>query len=89
MASQFGAFTASELYCPKCGRAQRVRERLLLYLPDGALYDYLCSGCGQSLGERKVTGPAIATTAPPPPPPRRRPPTGPSAAPRTPRGLLA
>ena len=87
MASQFGEFTASELYCPKCARAQRVRERLLLYLPDGLLYEYLCSGCGSSLGERKVTGPALAAAAPPPPP--RRPAPVPGPAPRRPRGLLA
>jgi len=88
MASQFGEFTASELYCPKCARAQRVRERLLLYLPDGVLYEYLCSGCGSSLGERKVTGPALAAPASAPPPPRRRPSPPPGPAPRKPRGLL-
>lgn len=86
MASQFGEFIASELYCPKCGRAQKVRERLLLYLPDGVLYEYLCSGCGNSLGERKVSGPAVAT--PKPPPPRPRPPAAPGPLPRKPRGLL-
>jgi hypothetical protein len=57
---QFGAFTASELYCPKCSRAQPVRERLLLVLPSGELYEYLCVGCGSSLGERTVTGPTLA-----------------------------
>jgi hypothetical protein len=87
MASQFGEFTASELYCPKCARAQRVRQRLLLYLPDGMLYEYLCSGCGNSLGERKVTGPALATPTTPPPA-RRRPAPPPSPPPRKPRGLL-
>lgn len=87
MASQFGEFTASELYCPKCARAQRVRQRLLLYLPDGVLYEYLCSGCGSSLGERKVTGPALATPAATPPP-RRRPVPPPTAPPRRPRALL-
>lgn len=29
-----------------------VRQRLLLILPDGALYDYLCQGCGSSLGSK-------------------------------------
>jgi hypothetical protein len=29
-----------------------VRERLLLVLPDGELYDYLCQGCGASLGSK-------------------------------------
>jgi hypothetical protein len=32
-----------------------VRERLLLILPDKDLYDYLCTGCGDSLGEREVS----------------------------------
>jgi hypothetical protein len=61
MPQQFGAFTASELYCPKCKRAQPVREKLLLVLPHGELYEYLCTGCGGSLGQRTVSGPALAT----------------------------
>lgn len=55
MAQQFGSFVASELYCPKCKRAQPVRERLLLLLPTGELYEYLCRQCGTSLGERTVS----------------------------------
>ncbi len=58
MPQQFGAFTASELYCPKCKSSQPVRERLLLVLPSGELHEYLCSRCATSLGERKVTGPS-------------------------------
>lgn len=30
-----------------------VRQRLLLVLPDGELYDYLCQHCGASLGEKR------------------------------------
>lgn len=59
MPQQFGAFTASELYCPKCGKSQPVREKLLLVLPSGELHEYLCAGCATSLGERKVSGPAL------------------------------
>ena len=59
MAEQFGAFTASELYCPKCRRSQPVREKLLLVLPWGELYEYLCSGCATSLGKRTVSGPSL------------------------------
>ncbi|HEV2394513.1 MAG TPA: hypothetical protein VG146_19355 [Verrucomicrobiae bacterium] len=70
MAQQFGEFTASELYCPKCGRAQPVRERLLLVLPTGELHEFLCSQCATSLGKRTVTGPAVS----PPQQARRRPP---------------
>lgn len=32
-----------------------VRERLLLILPDKELFDYLCTGCGSSIGRREVT----------------------------------
>jgi hypothetical protein len=60
---QFGAFTASELYCPKCGKSQPVRERLLLVLPTGELHEYLCARCATSLGEREVTGPTRKAAA--------------------------
>jgi hypothetical protein len=55
MQQQFDSFIASELYCPKCGVAQPVREKLLLVLPTGELYEYLCSRCATSLGKRTVT----------------------------------
>ena len=70
MAQQFGSFTASELYCPKCRCAQPVRERLLLVLPSGELYEFLCSRCATSLGKRTVSGPAVAQAAPRRPQPR-------------------
>jgi len=63
MSQQFGTFTASELYCPKCGRAQPVRERLLLVLHNGELHEFLCSRCATSLGKRTVTGPAVTPAA--------------------------
>ena len=56
MTQQFGAFTASELYCPKCKCAQPVREKLLLILPSGELHEYLCARCATSLGQRTITG---------------------------------
>ena len=52
---QFESFKASQLYCRKCGKSMPVRERLLLVLPDKDLYEYLCTGCGASLGERAVS----------------------------------
>ncbi len=64
MQQQFGTFTASELYCPKCGRSQPVRERLLLVLPSGELHDLVCRQCASSLGKRTVTGPAVAPARP-------------------------
>jgi hypothetical protein len=63
MPQQFGQFTASELYCPKCKSSQPVRERLLLVLPTGELHEFLCSKCATSLGKRTITGPAVAPTA--------------------------
>jgi hypothetical protein len=65
MPQQFGDLTASELYCPKCRAAQRVRERLLLVLLNGELHEYLCARCGTSLGKRTVSGPAVMPTATP------------------------
>ncbi|GJL56974.1 MAG: hypothetical protein NPIRA02_41060 [Nitrospirales bacterium] len=49
---QFGALRASLLYCPKCKSATPARERLLLVLPSGNLYEYLCSECGTTTGEK-------------------------------------
>ncbi len=45
-------FEASELYCPKCGRAMPVRKRLLLALPEGDKFDYVCSQCGSPVGSK-------------------------------------
>jgi len=53
---QFEKLQATELYCPKCGRAMPVRERLLLVLPEGDKYEYLCARCGASVGERIEKG---------------------------------
>lgn len=62
--NQFGDFTASELYCPKCQKSQPVREKLLLVLPTGELHDFLCVHCGTSLGKRTISGPAAAAPEP-------------------------
>ena len=61
--NQFGSLTASELYCPQCQRSQPVREKLLLVLPSGELHDFVCVGCGSSLGKRTITGPAVTPVA--------------------------
>ncbi len=37
-----------------------VRERLLLILPDGELYDYTCQGCGSSLGSKTERASKVA-----------------------------
>ncbi len=64
MSQQFGDFIASELFCPKCQRAQPVRERLLLILPSGELHEYVCTRCATSLGQRTVTQRSPAPVAP-------------------------
>ena len=53
--SQFKSLRASSLYCQKCQKAMPVRERLLLVLPEKEIYDYLCTGCASSVGQREVT----------------------------------
>jgi uncharacterized Zn finger protein len=51
---QFDEFNASSLYCNNCGESMPVRERLLLILPDGNLYEYYCSSCGSVVGDKKT-----------------------------------
>jgi hypothetical protein len=51
-ADQFGSFQASLLYCPTCRQATPTRERLLLVLPTGNLYEYRCAQCGTSTGSK-------------------------------------
>jgi hypothetical protein len=46
----FERFEASLLACPKCKRAVPVRKRLLLVLPEGDKYQYLCPECGSECG---------------------------------------
>jgi len=43
-------FEATSLYCPKCKAAVPVRKRLLLVLPEGDEYEYLCAYCSSSVG---------------------------------------
>lgn len=51
--SNYKELSASRLLCPKCKQATQVRERLLLVLPDGDLFDYVCTVCGSSAGTKK------------------------------------
>jgi hypothetical protein len=48
----YGEFEVSELFCANCKRATPVRKRLLLVLPSGNKFDYLCSVCGDSVGSK-------------------------------------
>jgi hypothetical protein len=38
-------FDATELYCPKC-------KQLLLVLPEGDKYEYLCAYCSETVGTK-------------------------------------
>lgn len=53
--SQRGAFKdldATELYCSRCKKAVPVRKRLLVVLPDGNKYEYLCAFCSETVGTK-------------------------------------
>lgn len=54
---QYRDFEATQLYCPNCKQAVPVRKRLLLILPNGDKYDYICACCGTSVGEKIETNP--------------------------------
>ena len=45
-------FDATELYCPKCKQSVPVRKRLLLVLPEGDKYEYLCVHCSETVGTK-------------------------------------
>lgn len=49
---QFDELEASSLFCPKCKTAVPVRKRLLLVLPEGERYEYLCAYCSTSVGRK-------------------------------------
>ncbi len=60
MEPTFDQFNAALLYCNTCRKAMPVRQRLLLVLPDGELYDYTCQGCNGSLGSKTdKSGPGL------------------------------
>jgi hypothetical protein len=43
---------ASMLLCPTCRVAQPVRKRLLLVLPQGDKFEYVCTLCGAVCGDK-------------------------------------
>jgi len=49
---QFQEWEAQELFCPRCKMAVPVRKRILLVLPDGDKYDYVCTRCGEPIGAK-------------------------------------
>jgi hypothetical protein len=53
----FAALEASELFCPTCKTAQRVRRHLLLVLPTGSKYEYRCAVCATAVGAKDDSDP--------------------------------
>ncbi len=51
-ADQFSELNATQLYCRNCQRPMPTREKILLNLPTGDLYGYVCAGCGADLGTK-------------------------------------
>ena len=49
---QFDQLEATSLFCNRCKQAVPVRKKLLLALPGGDKYDYLCTRCGNSVGTK-------------------------------------
>ena len=48
----YDEFEASELFCSRCQKATPVRKKLLIVLPTGNKFEYLCSVCGNSVGSK-------------------------------------
>jgi len=48
--SHFKELEATSLYCPRCKAAVPVRKKLLLVLPEGEEFEYLCAYCSSSVG---------------------------------------
>jgi hypothetical protein len=55
-AGAYTDFDATELFCPQCRRAVPVRKRLLLVLPEGDKYEYLCAHCSSTVGTKISRG---------------------------------
>ncbi len=55
----FERMEATLLACPRCKRAVPVRKRLLLVLPEGDKYEYVCPQCGSTCGTTVETPPPV------------------------------
>jgi len=51
---------ASLLHCPKCRAAVEVRKRLLLVLPEGDKFEYVCVHCLTSCGDKIEKAPPFS-----------------------------
>ncbi|MBI3302581.1 MAG: cytoplasmic protein [Deltaproteobacteria bacterium] len=52
----FQQLEASLLYCPQCRQAMPVRKKLLLILPEGNKFEYLCTACSSTCGDKIEPG---------------------------------
>jgi hypothetical protein len=93
MRDAYGEFEAASLFCPRCRRAVPVRRKLLLVLPTGNKYDYVCQTCGTAVGAktdddatafRQTAQAAVEAARRPPPSDGARRPRGPEAPRRLP-----
>lgn len=50
--ASFKGLEASLLHCPKCKKAVPVRKKLLIILPEGDKFEYLCSQCSLALATK-------------------------------------
>ena len=50
MTVAYREFEAASLFCPRFRRAVPVRKKVLLVLPTGNKYDYVCQECGTPVG---------------------------------------
>lgn len=48
----FDQLEATLLLCPKCRVAVPVRKRLLLILPQGTKFEYVCTSCESICGDK-------------------------------------
>ena len=48
----FKQLEASLLFCPRCRQAMPVRKRLLLVLPQGDKFEYVCERCASICGDK-------------------------------------
>jgi len=74
MGEGYEEFEATSLFCPRCRKAVPIRKKLLLVLPTGTKYDYLCAECGLPVGAKVDHDPTeFRRTAPRPGRPGRLP----------------
>ena len=67
----FEEFEATSLFCPRCRRATPARKKLLLVLPSGTKYDYVCAECGTRVGGKTDNDASVFRDTIPPARPRQ------------------